>query len=436
MDEDMLCCSVCLDMFVDPRNLECGHSYCLKCLCGLAKGSNITCPLCQIPTIKEPTSLPKSYVLQDLINQFHSTKNSGSTSSTTVATLPTSASPCTFCEVQTSLYCSACQQFICDSCSLQHEQFPLTKNHPPRIQVSATDPSNCPTHQLPLTQYCQDCYVRICTQCSSHTSHRVLPVEEAVQERRDYLRKHFGLKHQEDLVLQKESSLQLMKQKMEEKDTQIQTLKQQLKETKSERKQVRLEIDSTEQQLIALRKEIAPLSMAPCDILNQSKFCRMIQSLTRHTTNNATIQLRAAPFQQLSSLSTSRPSLDSMSFKRSKSSIGRVQQKASVSAQLVGGDDPPDGSRFEPNSPFIKVWHVRNSGHTVWPPGMDLVQISGDELQLTFGEVPQAHPGQCVDLTACGKVPSSPGNYVSHIRLRLPDTSPVGPRLWVDFNVQ
>ena len=41
-------CTVCLSHFHDPRLLDCGHQFCLKCLRGLKiRHSVITCPLCQ-----------------------------------------------------------------------------------------------------------------------------------------------------------------------------------------------------------------------------------------------------------------------------------------------------------------------------------------------------------------------------------------------------
>ena len=39
-------CSLCLDQFVDPRALPCGHTFCFHCLTRL-EGLHIKCPLCR-----------------------------------------------------------------------------------------------------------------------------------------------------------------------------------------------------------------------------------------------------------------------------------------------------------------------------------------------------------------------------------------------------
>ena len=50
VDPSELRCSVCLDVFMDPRVLPCVHTYCYGCLEGLVNKSGstqtITCPLC------------------------------------------------------------------------------------------------------------------------------------------------------------------------------------------------------------------------------------------------------------------------------------------------------------------------------------------------------------------------------------------------------
>ena len=41
-------CSVCFDIFLNPKLLPCRHSYCEKCIHKLAKGSSkLQCPLCK-----------------------------------------------------------------------------------------------------------------------------------------------------------------------------------------------------------------------------------------------------------------------------------------------------------------------------------------------------------------------------------------------------
>ena len=67
-------CSVCSDLFTDPKHLSCLHSFCLKCLnrwyetCG--GGEAIKCPKCQtlsrVPASGDLKDLPTSFYLNGL----------------------------------------------------------------------------------------------------------------------------------------------------------------------------------------------------------------------------------------------------------------------------------------------------------------------------------------------------------------------------------
>lgn len=70
--EDTLTCSVCQEIFEDPRQLPCGHSICLSCLQNLRDHSidvPFRCPNCRQyfgPLI----GLSKSYTLISIAEEF------------------------------------------------------------------------------------------------------------------------------------------------------------------------------------------------------------------------------------------------------------------------------------------------------------------------------------------------------------------------------
>lgn len=70
--EDTLTCSVCQEIFQDPRQLPCGHSMCLSCLENLRDHSRDTpfrCPNCREyfgPLIK----ISKSYTLSNITEEY------------------------------------------------------------------------------------------------------------------------------------------------------------------------------------------------------------------------------------------------------------------------------------------------------------------------------------------------------------------------------
>ena len=69
-------CSVCSDLFTDPKHLSCLHSFCLNCLKGWYEtcggGDTIRCPKCQIlgqvPASGDLKDLPTSFYLNGLID--------------------------------------------------------------------------------------------------------------------------------------------------------------------------------------------------------------------------------------------------------------------------------------------------------------------------------------------------------------------------------
>ena len=50
--KEQLQCSICLSIYSEPKQLQCNHIFCQKCLKGLIRGLSraITCPTCRQPT--------------------------------------------------------------------------------------------------------------------------------------------------------------------------------------------------------------------------------------------------------------------------------------------------------------------------------------------------------------------------------------------------
>lgn len=65
--EDYLTCSICLNTFVDPRQLTCGHSYCITCLTDYMKTQtmSLVCPTCRAE-MKRPESMELQEWIQKL----------------------------------------------------------------------------------------------------------------------------------------------------------------------------------------------------------------------------------------------------------------------------------------------------------------------------------------------------------------------------------
>jgi hypothetical protein len=116
-------CSICSDLFKDPRILPCGHTFCLRCLQAQVKGSNIkrqiACAYCRT-TVKIDnagvTSFPKNYALEDCVISASESDDC--------------KIPQRMCAQHTdtyvSIYCKQCEIFFCTLCLRQHSKHDCT----------------------------------------------------------------------------------------------------------------------------------------------------------------------------------------------------------------------------------------------------------------------------------------------------------------------
>lgn len=78
LDSSVLCCPVCYNLYDSaPSVLQCGHTFCTKCLRNIAglriisrqgDGRSFPCPLCRQPCIFE--NVVKNYIIEDILNRL------------------------------------------------------------------------------------------------------------------------------------------------------------------------------------------------------------------------------------------------------------------------------------------------------------------------------------------------------------------------------
>ena len=109
---DLTTCSICLDLFDNPKSLPCLHAFCLKCLEGNFKdkppGDKVLCPSCrtefQIPSdgLEE---LQHHFIVQKLVDQERERTRLRESSCDKHK------------DEQLKLYCHDCKENICLMCS-------------------------------------------------------------------------------------------------------------------------------------------------------------------------------------------------------------------------------------------------------------------------------------------------------------------------------
>jgi len=111
-----------------------------------------------------------------------------------------------------------------------------------------------------------------------------------------------------------------------------------------------------------------------------------------------------------------------------------------VVARFVKHITIPDGTKLEPNQPFVKTWRMRNEGETDWI-NCKLLFVSkrnGDILGAASEEVAIASPvptGAEIDISVNMVAPEQPGRYVGFWRLANAEGRKFGQRIWVKVDV-
>jgi len=190
---DLTTCSICLNLFDNPKSLPCLHAFCLKCLQGYFKekcpGDKEPCPMCrkefQIPP-EGLDGLQHHFFIQQLVD----VRNASSEQFDEV--------PCEVCLEENdenlvsiplaTVYCVNCSQKLCEQCSRPHRRMksgahqvkPLGAEVEQELIKLRT--SSCDKHSdKQLELYCCDCDENICLMCSAvkHRIHNSIEIPEA-----------------------------------------------------------------------------------------------------------------------------------------------------------------------------------------------------------------------------------------------------------------
>ena len=189
-------CSVCSDLFTDPKHLSCLHSFCLKCLKGWYEtcggGDAIRCPKCQtfsqVPASGDLKDLPTSFYLNGLIDVL------------AIKECSNSQVTCGNCDKKSSVasYCFQCCIFYCEECLIGHNIMRNKKEHRVLNLKEFQDkdyedvlkrPVFCSRqgHQKKkLKLFCKECETAVCQTCVmlDHNGHKLTLIEEEAENQR------------------------------------------------------------------------------------------------------------------------------------------------------------------------------------------------------------------------------------------------------------
>ncbi|XP_066504065.1 E3 ubiquitin/ISG15 ligase TRIM25-like [Hoplias malabaricus] len=192
VDEQQLCCSVCLELLTDPVTVPCGHSYCLECIKeywdqGGGQGGCF-CPQCRRSFAVRP-ELNRNTVLADLVEKFRETLHDKS------RTFSGSGSEGVFCDVcsgEKQSAVSSCLICLVSYCSLHiqpHFESPAFRKHKLVPVLRRLQDRICPRHDRLYEFFCrsdQKCLCCLCT-LDEHKNHDTVPAETARAEKVELL---------------------------------------------------------------------------------------------------------------------------------------------------------------------------------------------------------------------------------------------------------
>ena len=180
ISKDHLECPVCMNIYTQPKLLDCLHSFCLNCLQELRDRQDkdnrmLTCPVCRHVTIlteKEVAGLPNDYTLSATVEEVTlQEKLQGQGSEI----------KCQACDEGNKAIsrCMDCDHFLCQECQRAHERMAVMKSH--QIYTLSQLRSGeityksklrdftpkCETHtDQNISLYCNTCEKLVCVLCS------------------------------------------------------------------------------------------------------------------------------------------------------------------------------------------------------------------------------------------------------------------------------
>jgi len=129
--DDLVHCSLCLEVFTQPKALPCIHTFCLKCLQRYIDTNNfvskLVCPLCKASTVipeNDVNQFPNNFLVANLVQNLQQAKPENKKDK---------SHECHSCDsiCHGNDFCNTCQMWLGQDCSKVHKRlsFPTTAKH-------------------------------------------------------------------------------------------------------------------------------------------------------------------------------------------------------------------------------------------------------------------------------------------------------------------
>ena len=122
--QEFITCSICLEVYNNPKSLKCRHVYCKDCIQQLQQGEQVQCPDCR--KISSISDIENDFRTQSLIDDYNQQKNPLKPVS------PGSVRLCYICKESEKIiksFCKVCEEYLCKDCEKFHKWSKATKDH-------------------------------------------------------------------------------------------------------------------------------------------------------------------------------------------------------------------------------------------------------------------------------------------------------------------
>ena len=174
--EEEINCSICGDLFTDPKTIPCLHTFCKQCIqkrieSNKKMASIVCCPLCRTPLARDDiSSVPTNFTINRLVEIFGKRKEAGNSLQM----------KCGNCENRSPAitWCVHCETSLCQHCNDVHKIWKDFKSHKtiaveefvknPMLVLSTPEKLEaCKSHgKQALDLYCKTCSSLICRDCT------------------------------------------------------------------------------------------------------------------------------------------------------------------------------------------------------------------------------------------------------------------------------
>ena len=203
--EEEITCSICGDLFTDPKTIPCLHTFCKQCIeksieSNKKMASIVCCPLCRTPLARDDiSSVPTNFTINRLVEIFGKRKEAGKG-------LAPKEMKCSNCEegLPATTWCVECENSLCKHCNDAHQRMKAFKSHKtvpveefvknPKLVLSTPEkPEVCKSHgKQALDLYCKTCSSLICRDCTlkdhPRETHDFDFIDDVVDEEREKIK--------------------------------------------------------------------------------------------------------------------------------------------------------------------------------------------------------------------------------------------------------